>query len=500
MKNNQTELTELTFQTILESTPNAIVLVNKDGNIVYVNKQTEKLFGYDRTELIAQKVELLIPERYVKHHPEFRDLFFKMPTVRAMGAGRELFAIRKDATEFPIEIGLNPVVTANETLVLASIIDITERKIAEERFRLVVESAPNAMVLVNHKGDITLVNNQTEKLFGYERKELIGQKLEKLIPERFRAQHPEHRSHFLKNPQVRAMGVGRDLFALKKDATEVPVEIGLNPIDTPQGKMVLASIIDITERKRQELAIKTKQDELSIKNKELEQFTYIASHDLQEPLRTVANYVQVFKEDYLPQLDENAQAYLNAIQDATERMKMLVKALLGFSRLGRDKKLTYVNTKQLINEVIADLKTMINSEQATLEIGEMPQLYAYEIELRQLFQNLISNAIKFRKKNVAPHIIIRSEKKNKTWQFAITDNGIGIETKYFNKVFNIFQRLHFNEEYEGNGIGLANCKKIVELHQGKIWIESEFGQGTTFYFIIANITPHEHETTNHYAG
>src|ERR1043165_6967492 len=205
MKAEQKKQTELTFQLIVESSPNAIVLVNKEGKIAYVNNQTEKLFGYTRSELIGKLVELLIPARYGEKHPAFRNMFFTSPTVRSMGAGRELFALRKDNSEFPIEIGLNPVVTVDGTLVLASIIDITERKKAEERFRLVVESAPNAMVLVNQDGIITLVNYETEKLFGYDRQELIGIKLEMLIPERFRHHHPGHRNMFFASPSVRSM-------------------------------------------------------------------------------------------------------------------------------------------------------------------------------------------------------------------------------------------------------------------------------------------------------
>src|SRR5688572_10496659 len=178
MEQQNVKHNELTFQLIVESSPNAIVLVNKEGKVAYVNNQTEKLFGYPRTELIGQTVEILIPERYRSKHPDFRAVFFASPSVRSMGGGRELFAIRKNRTEFPIEIGLNPIVTIDGTMVLASIIDISERKKAEERFRLVVESAPNAMLLVNEDGDIALINRQTELLFGYARNELVGQKLE----------------------------------------------------------------------------------------------------------------------------------------------------------------------------------------------------------------------------------------------------------------------------------------------------------------------------------
>lgn len=485
MATDPIKYTELTFQLIVESSPNAIILVNKEGKIAYINSQTEKLFGYGRAELIGQTVEQLIPQRYSGHHPGFRDMFFKAPAVRSMGAGRELFASRKDGSEFPIEIGLNPVITVDGTLVLASIIDITERKKAEERFRLVVESAPNAMILINHEGIITLVNNQTEILFGYSRNELIGNKLEMLIPKRFRDHHPTHREGFFRKPQTRSMGAGRDLFAKKKDGTEIQVEIGLNPIETTEGQVVLASIIDITERKLQELTIK-KQVELEIKNKELEQFAYVASHDLQEPLRTVSNYMQVIEEDYANRvLDEQALKYIHSVNNATTRMSMLIKALLDFSRLGNNRRLVNTDCNQLVKEVVADLQTVIKISGAKIRVADLPSINLYETEIRQLFQNLITNAVKFCRKGVDPEVWIEAEKTKDKWKFSIRDNGIGIDQAHFSRIFEIFQRLHISEEYEGNGIGLANCKKIVELHEGEIRVESTVGQGSTFTFTIS---------------
>jgi PAS domain S-box-containing protein len=403
-----------------------------------------------------------------------------------MGAGRELFALRKDSSEFPIEIGLNPVVTVDGTLVLASIIDISERKKAEERFRLVVESAPNAMLLVNSSGNITLVNTQSEKLFGYTRSELIGSKLEMLIPQRFRTHHPSHRTQFFQKPEPRSMGAGRDLFGLKKDGTEVQVEIGLNPIETIEGSMVLASIIDITERKVQEQTLK-RQVELETKNVELEQFAYIASHDLQAPLRTITNYMQVFEEDYFSVLDANGRNHLKRVNNSIERMSVLIKALLDFSRLGRDARLNYVDCGKIIADVIADIEEIIKAKQAVVIVGEMPHINVYEMEMRQLFQNLISNAIKFGKPEVPPVINIRCEKTKDKWTFFINDNGIGIAPNHFDRIFYIFQRLNQADEYEGYGIGLANCKKIVELHKGEILLESVLGEGTTFNFTISNL-------------
>jgi light-regulated signal transduction histidine kinase (bacteriophytochrome) len=228
--------------------------------------------------------------------------------------------------------------------------------------------------------------------------------------------------------------------------------------------------------------------ELMIANKELEQFSFIASHDLQEPLRTVANYMKVFEEDYAERLDNNGRKYLNSVNNAVQRMSMLVKSLLDFSRLGHMTKLTFVDSKKVIEAVIDDLDTMIKASNALIEVSGMPYLNMYEIEIRQVFQNLITNAIKFRKKDTRPRIKIRSEKISGGWKFSVSDNGIGIEPIHFDRVFNIFQRLHTKEEFEGNGIGLSNCKKIVQSHQGKIWIESIYQQGTTFYFTIPKLT------------
>ena len=244
----------------------------------------------------------------------------------------------------------------------------------------------------------------------------------------------------------------------------------------------------ITEMKIQE-ATRIKQLELEIKNKELEQFAYIASHDLQEPLRTVSNYIQVFEEDYENLLDVKARRYLQSANDAIKRMSNLIRLLLDFSRLGQNSKLTHVCCKKIIDEVIADLDNLIKTSKTDIEVSEMPALNLYESELRELFQNLITNAIKFRKKDTTPKIQIRSEKTDGKWKFSVSDNGIGIAPAHFEQVFVIFKRLHAKEDgYEGNGIGLANCKKIVMLHQGEIWIDSTLDVGTTFHFTIPDLT------------
>ncbi|MBC3907933.1 PAS domain-containing sensor histidine kinase [Undibacterium umbellatum] len=240
------------FRQVVDAAPNAMVMIDRRGLIEMVNTQAETIFGYTRSELLGKPLEILIPSRFQRHHPSLRTGYFANPVSRTMGQGRELYGLRKDGTEFPVEIGLNPIETTDGIKVLSAIVDITERKRQEERFRLVVEAAPNAMVMIDSQGKIEMVNAQTEAIFGYAREELLGQPMEVLIPARFRAHHPGLRSNFFTQPSSRSMGSGRDLFGLRKDGSEFPVEIGLNPIETADGIKVLSAIVDISERKRQE--------------------------------------------------------------------------------------------------------------------------------------------------------------------------------------------------------------------------------------------------------
>jgi PAS domain S-box-containing protein len=368
---------------------------------------------------------------------------------------------------------------------------------AQQKFKGLLESAPDAIVIVGEKGIIQLVNKQCEHVFGYPKNELIGCNVELLLPERFRTATEENRKLFYDFPGVRSTDVGLELLGRRKNGEEFPVEISLSPMDTVEGLLITAAIRDISEKKRLEKEIreanitlekkvKQRTAELEIKNKELEQFAYVASHDLQEPLRTTSSFVELLRKQYHGKLDDNADRYIDYVIQASDRMKTLIKDLLDYSRIGREKMFEPVDCNVAFSAVMADLAKVIKENQAMITADNLPVVNAFPTELKLLFQNLISNSIKFQQPGIAPHIEISTIRENGHWHFKFRDNGIGIEKQYQQRIFIIFQRLHNRSVYEGSGIGLAHCKKIVELHGGTIWVESEAGKGSTFHFTLAD--------------
>jgi PAS domain S-box-containing protein len=348
---------------------------------------------------------------------------------------------------------------------------------AERLLRLVVEASPSGVVMVDRRGTIVLVNRETERLFGYGRDELVGRSIEMLVPGRFQSSHPGVRQEFSRNPQARPMGAGRDLFGVHKDGTEVPVEIGLNPIEAEEGYFVLASVVDVGPRRQAEA-------ELRRSNEELERFAYVASHDLQEPLRTVSSYVQLLSRRYRDRLDTDGADFMDFAVDGVRRMQQLIADLLLFSRVGtRGAPLVPTEMQTAFDNTLASLHAAIEESNATVTAGPLPAVLADASQLSQLLTNLIGNGLKFRRE-APPHVVVSATRAGRLWTIGIQDNGIGIAPEYFERIFVIFQRLHAREEYPGTGVGLAVCKKIVERHGGRLWVESTPDQGARFSFTL----------------
>jgi PAS domain S-box-containing protein len=398
--------------------------------------------------------------------------------------GTSLLGMGKTIPDLPKEILEN--FASMATLTLRRRKAEIELKESEEKYRTLFKVIPDIVfILDQHSGKIEEVNDRAIKTYGYSESEFLA-----LYNINVSAEPEETRmatENGVENVPVR--------YHIKKDGTVFPIEMTGRSFMVNGTAKFIALARDITERKQSENELQKKIEELAIINAELEQFTYAnqelkqfaytASHQLQEPIRTISNYIQIIEEDYSEHIDKAGKQHLQTIRDATKRMGTLINSLLEFSRLGRNIKLNRVDCEKVIKSVISDLEYLVTSTDTRIEVGKMPVLNLYETEFHQLFQNLITNAIKFQKKGNRPEIHIRSEKIGRSWKFSVNDNGIGIAPDHFERIFELFQRLYFNEdEYEGKGIGLAYCKKIVQLHQGEIWVESKEGEGATFYFTI----------------
>ncbi|MEZ5966792.1 MAG: ATP-binding protein [Planctomycetota bacterium] len=365
---------------------------------------------------------------------------------------------------------------------------LAESMRAEQRANRLIEASPSAMVAIDRDGRIVLVNSLAEALFGHPRQAMLGQAVETLLPERFRAAHVTHRSGYASAPQVRAMGAGRDLFALRGDGSEFPVEIGLNPIDTPDGPMVLAVIVDITERKMAEALLRQTVAELASTNHELELFAYMASHDLQEPLRKLISFAGLLVEDVGADLPESARVDLHYITDAAARMQALVRGLLDLSRAGRGElQEAPVRLDDCVDAALASLGDRVEAAAARIERQPLPTVLGNQALLTTLYQNLLGNALKFTKPEGGAVLRVEACESADGWVFGVADNGIGLDPTYADSIFEPFRRLHGRREYEGTGIGLAVCRKAVERHGGRIWVESKPGQGAHFRFTLKGV-------------
>lgn len=364
--------------------------------------------------------------------------------------------------------------------------DVTELKKAEEhivKLAAIVESSYDAIISKTPDGYITSWNRQAEKLFGYEEQEALGNHISILFT-------PEQREKGY--DLMAALDGGENQMTnyeverMRKDGRTIVVSSTISPIRNAQGKVIGFSKIarDITEKKQAEERLLRYMTALEQKNKETEQFAYITSHDLQEPLRTITNYIGLFRDDYKGKLDGHADLYINFISNASVRMQVLISDLLEYTRLDNDYEPAEIDCNLLLNELVTDLEQTIRENDAAIVYGDLPLISGHFSRIKSLFQNLISNAIKFRKPDAAPQIRITAQDRDHEWLFEIRDNGIGIEETYYEKIFMLFQRLHARSEYKGTGIGLAHCKKIVELRGGRIWVTSEYGKGSSFFFTI----------------
>jgi len=481
------------YRGLLEAAPDAMVVVNQQGEIVLLNLQAEKQFGYRRDELLGQKVSNIVPQGFAERLVADGLRSAEEALAQQIGTGIELTARRKDGSEFPIEIMLSPLGSAEGILVTAAIRDISVRNAAdahlvqmEGRYRGLLEAAPDAMVVVNQQSEIVLLNLQAEKQFGYRRDELLGQKLTNIIPEGFAERLIADGLRSAEDALAQQIGTGLELTALRKDGSRFPMELMLSPLESDTGTLVTVAIRNITVRNAAKVELLQTVEELKRSNEDLQQFAYVASHDLQEPLRMVASYVALIARRYKGKLDADADEFISFTVDGAKRMQSLIQDLLAFSRVGsKGVELVTTSSENALNRAIKNLRGAIVDSGARVTHDPLPSVLADDMQLTQLFQNLLGNAIKYRRADTPGVHVAARQNGAKKWIFSVQDNGLGIEPQYFERIFGMFQRLHGREEFSGTGMGLAICKKIVERHGGDISVESTIGQGSTFRFSMA---------------
>lgn len=532
------------FRAVTESSPDAHVTIDSKGNISLFNHSFLELFGYSASEISGKPVITIIPDKTKKYHMKGMETFGSGSNVR--GKTTLATGLKKDGTEFPCELSLSSWNLGKKIYFTSIIRDLTERKQSENAIKKsekqlqdIINHLPDATFAIDCKGKIILWNKALEDMTGANAENMIGKNNYEytipfygvrkpiLIDLIFKDDDELLKSHYFNikrdNKSIMAETIlsdfhGKDIFLWGK----------ASPLYDENKKMVgaIESIRDITDMKKidvelheyrenlekqvedrtQELA-KTNEKlknviskhesteielaklvmELKRSNKELEQFAYVASHDLQEPLRMVSSFTQLLERQYKDKLDENAYEYIKYAVDGAKRMQKLINDLLAYSRVTtKGDNFTEINAEEVVEQALFDLEIVIKENDAEIIVDPLPKIYADRSQMIQLFQNLIGNAIKYRSDDV-PHIHISAQKGEEEWIFQVSDNGIGIDSEYYDRIFQIFQRLHEMHVYSGTGVGLAICKKIVERHGGRIWLDSEVGKGSTFYLSIPEV-------------
>lgn len=477
------------LKTVMNNIKEAVTVTDLEEKIIYVNGATEELFGYTREEMIGEHPSSFNAE--VNSNGIQREI---LKTISEGNVWREkILNKRKNGELFILSLEVKPLKDKDGKTIafIAFQRDVTEIENAKQeiivtknKYAIIFESAPMGVIMTDEKGIIIECNNRIKELLGYDKNEIAGYHFCKKLHPDDCLQSKEHLKKI-----IEGMGLNYIEYKfIRKDGSIVDMAVNCVSLRDKNDKFVhmVCFLTNITERKKSEYKLKKLAIELRQSNFELEQFAYIASHDLQEPIRVISSYCQLLKESHYDIIDDSGKKYIDYTINATIRMRTLINDLLNFSMAGKkDQPFEDVNIFNLVKEVMVDYEMAIEDTGSRIIIeNDLPVIFAIHLRIKQLLSNLISNALKF---HTDKKLIIRigCYDKGDSWLFYIKDNGIGIKPKDFDKVFGVFKRLYSRDKYPGTGIGLALCKRIVETHGGKIWIDSKPDDGTWIYFTIS---------------
>lgn len=464
--------------------PMPMLLVDGGGKIVLSSEDFDQMFEYETGELIGQSVDRLVPDSVRDAHPQLRQAYLRKPAKRDMGRGRDMSGVTKSGRVFPLELGLNPITMEGEQFAIVAAIDISQRKAMEARIRAILNASASAIVLSDDSGKIVFVNTVALRLFGYSSEELLGQSVECLVPERARVAHPVYRRSYMEKQDVRPMGLGNRLYAQTSDGSEVPVEIALTPVETQEGKLVMCTIIDLTERVSAEQEMEAKALELEQLNIDLSSFANSASHDLKAPLSSISGLLRICIEDLEEGEVEEVAANLAEAAEISRRGAQKVENVLQIARAGQQKlDRVAIDLESKVRAIWRDLTASLkHPPELELDLNHGKTLVMEKPTLTTILDNLLSNAIRYGDATKDRHVVrVTSRNVNSDFELVVADNGLGITEENLKRVFEMFERL---DERSGDGLGLALVRRQVERLNGSITVESTKGEGAEFRIFI----------------
>jgi PAS domain S-box-containing protein len=476
-------------QDLIDESPDALVALSLDGRILAWNRGAETIFGYAAAEAVGKPIDELVV-------PDDRRAEARQALADVIERGTVLFeTIRrhKDGALIDIDSTMRVVKSpaGQPTFIAVSKKDVTQLKRLRDQqamdatFLGLLDAAPDATVIVGQDGSIRLVNEQVEKLFGYEREELLGKPIEILVPERFHPGHPAHRNGYIRDPRPRPMGMGLDLSARRKDGSEFPAEISLAPVSIAEGVLVSAAIRDVTERKRAAEIMARAKEAAETANRELEAFSYSVAHDLRAPLRGIDGFSLALLEDHSEQLDAEGREFLTRVRESARFMAQLIDSLLMLAQVTQSElRRERVDLSRLAAGAVARFQSEQPERRTEIVIADGLIAHGDGRLLGIALDNLIGNAWKFTAKRPKARIAFGRGDDGGQPAYFVSDDGAGFDMAYASKLFGVFQRLHTPNEFEGTGIGLATVERIIRRHGGRIWARGQVNRGATFFFTL----------------
>ncbi len=510
------EHSEARTRAILDAAVNAILTIDPSGLVESMNPAAERLFGYPSNEVVGQNVRMLMPQPYRAEHDGYLSNYLNTGQKKIIGIGREVVGLRKDGSTFPMHLAVSELHLGDRRMFTGIARDITDLRHAisqledsEARTRTILETAVDAIITIDESGLIESINPAAERLFGYPSSEVVGQNVRMLMPQPYRAEHDSYLNNYLTTGQKKIIGIGREVVGLRKDGSTFPMDLAVSEVQLGSRQLFTGIVRDISERNKAEEQLRFyagelqgRNAELLRSNQELDEFAYIASHDLKEPLRGIHNYATFLLEDYKEKLDSEGVDKLDTLKRLTQRMDVLLDSLLEFSRVGRlDFAIRTTDLNEVLEEVLDSLRINLKERGVDIRIPRtLPVIQGDRVRVGEVLRNLITNSMKYNDKaekwieigyGEDLGLDARKPKEDEAFighhtVFYVRDNGIGIPEKHYEAIFRIFKRLHSRDEFGGGtGVGLTIVKKIIERHGGQIWIDSSRDEGTCFYFTLS---------------